>query len=66
MSAYDIEDRPDPTGAMAVALWCNTCMLPSGVRWPWPDATDGSFFDQCYDCDGYLDEDGSLIDHDEG
>jgi hypothetical protein len=61
VSTYDTEDRPDPTHALETALWCNRCMLPSGVRWPWPDADDGSFFDLCEDCDGYLDENSNVM-----
>lgn len=61
MSGSAIEDRPDPTDALETAIWCNRCMLPSGVRWPWPGNDETPSFIACEDCDGWLNEDGNVI-----
>lgn len=44
MFADEEDERPE--GALETAIWCNSCMLPSGVRWPLFDRRDrqiGSF-----------------------
>ncbi len=62
----DGDREQPPEGAVETALWCNHCMLPSGVKWHLSASAAGMPIGKvgvivCMDCGSRLRPDGSVI-----
>jgi len=67
MSSVLSDSEPEePQGALETGLWCQSCLLPSGVRWPivtrLGHRLSKADIIACYDCGALLDENGRVVD----
>lgn len=69
MSNFLVEGEPEePEGALETGLWCQRCLLPSGIKWPAMTKSGHmvGHFVVCQDCGGILNDNGGVVDETAG